>query len=198
MRGEADAARCCAVSVIPANASDGSRPCHPPYTPDPMPAALYMDAVIRPNRSMSPLGFRVVLGALAIPSTLVSLVFLRMGAWPAPIFLGLDMLLVFLAFRASFKAAERLERLIVSAEKVEVIEEAPGYRRVVWTSPTAFTQVDLEAVGEHQMRVRLRLSGKRRSVGKALSPPEREALGAALKDAIRNAGRERHPGNQTG
>jgi uncharacterized membrane protein len=157
-----------------------------------MPAALYMDAVIRPNRSMSPLGFRIVLAALAIPGVLVSLLFFSLGAWPAPLFLGFDILLVYLALKASFRAADRRERLKVSAEMVEVIEEAPGYSRTVWTSPTAFTQVDLEAVGEHEMRVRLRLSGKRRSVGKALSPPEREALGAALKEAIRQAGRERH------
>jgi len=151
-----------------------------------------MDAVISPNRSLNTLGFRVVIGVLGGSAALVSLVFFSIGAWPAPMFLGLDVLLVYLAFRASFRAADRRERLRVSADKVEVIEEAQGASRVVWTSPTAFTHVDLEEVGEHQMRVRLRLSGKRRSVGRALSPPEREALGAALREAVLKARAERY------
>jgi uncharacterized membrane protein len=157
-----------------------------------MPAALYMDAVITPNRSLSALGFKLVLAALAVPCALFSIVFFTIGAWPAPFFLGLDVALVYVALRASFRAAERSERLRVSAEQVEVIEEAQGRARTVWTSPTAFTSVDLEALGEHEMRVRLRLSGKRRSVGKALSPPEREALGQALREAIRRARSERY------
>jgi uncharacterized membrane protein len=158
-----------------------------------MAAPLYMDAVIAPNRSMNPLGFRVVISLLGGASAVISLFFFFIGAWPAPIFLGLDVLLVWLALRASFGAAERRERLRVSAERVEVIEEIKGESRTVWTSPTAFTSVDLEALGQHEMRVRLRLSGKRRSVGRALSPPEREALGEALREAIRRARTERHP-----
>lgn len=151
-----------------------------------------MDAVIAPNRSMNSLGLKVVVGMLGGAAAMVSIVFFAIGAWPAPMFLGLDVLLVYLALRASFRAAERRERLRVSAERVEVIEEDPKASRLVWTSPTAFTHVDLEELGEHQMRVRLRISGKRRSVGKALSPPEREALGAALREAIARARTERY------
>lgn len=156
-----------------------------------MAAALYMDAVIAPNRSMGGVGFKVVLGALAAMSAAISLFFFVIGAWPAPLFLGLDVVLVYVALKASFRALNRRERLRVSAETVEVIEETEGRSRTVWSSPTAFTNVDLEALGEHEMRVRLRLSGKRYSVGKALSPPEREALGQALREAIRRARAER-------
>ncbi|MCE3290152.1 MAG: hypothetical protein K0R83_2164 [Caulobacter sp.] len=157
-----------------------------------MAAALYMDAVIAPNRSMGGVGFKIVLGVLAGMAAVVSVFFFIIGAWPAPLFLGLDVVLVYLALKASFRALDRRERLRVSAETVEVIEERDGVSRTVWTSPTAFTNVDLEALGEHEMRVRLRLSGKRRSVGKALSPPEREALGQALREAIRRARTERY------
>lgn len=157
-----------------------------------MAAALYMDAVIAPNRSMGGVGFKIVLGVLAGMAALVSVFFFIIGAWPAPLFLGLEVVLVYVALKASFRALDRRERLRVSAETVEVIEERDGRSRMVWTSPTAFTNVDLEALGEHEMRVRLRLSGRRRSVGKALSPPEREALGQALREAIRRARTERY------
>lgn len=158
-----------------------------------MAAALYMDAVIAPNRSMTPLGFKVVLGIFVTLSTMIGILFWVIGAWQGPVFfLGLDIVLIYLALKASFRFTERRERLRVSAERVEVIEERDGDASTVWTSPTAFTHVDLEDLGEHQMRVRLRFSGKRRSVGRALSPPEREALGQALREAIRRARAERH------
>lgn len=156
-----------------------------------MAAALYMDAVIAPNRSMGGAGLKVVMGLLAGVAALVSIVFFIVGAWPAPLFLGLDVVLVWFALKVSFRALDRRERLRVSAETVEVIEERNGLSRTVWSSPTAFTSVDLEALGEHEMRVRLRLSGKRHSVGRALSPPEREALGQALREAIGRARAER-------
>lgn len=160
--------------------------------PRAMAAALYMDAVITPNRSLSPKGFRIVLILFGVLATIPAILFFAIGAWPAPVFLGLDLVIIYFALKASFRAAERRERVRVSAEAVEVIEEWEGETRQVWSSPTAFTSVDLEAPGEHQMRVRLRLSGKRRSIGKALSPPEREALGQAVREAIRRARSERH------
>jgi uncharacterized membrane protein len=159
-----------------------------------MSSGLYMDAVITPNRSLSPRGFRAVMILFGVLAAIPGLMMFAIGAWPAPFFLGADILLVYLAMKASFRAGERRERVRVSAETVEVVEEWRDEVRQVWRSPTAFTSVDLEALGEHQMRVRLRLSGRRRSIGKALSPPEREALGAAVREAIRRARAERYAG----
>ena len=59
----------------------------------PMSGRLYMDAEIRQNASLSPRGFKVILGVVAAASTVFSIFFFVIGAWPAPIFLGLDVLL---------------------------------------------------------------------------------------------------------
>ena len=75
---------------------------------------------------------------------------------------------------------------------MRVIREDHGKVETVWTSPTAFTAVDVEQPDELEARVRLRLSGKRYSVGRALSPGERLALADALRRAIRAALSERY------
>ena len=152
-----------------------------------MPGRLYMDAVITLNRSLSPRGFKVLFGAVVAVNVAFALFLVALGAWPAPIFLGIDVLLVWLAFRASFKAAQRAERVQVSAEEVRVLHDA----RTVWRSPTAFTRVTVEELGEHERRVRLRLSGRSYTVARALSPGERTRFATALKDAIRDARAER-------
>ncbi|HYG27827.1 MAG TPA: DUF2244 domain-containing protein [Caulobacteraceae bacterium] len=152
-----------------------------------MAGRLYMDAVITLNRSLSPGGFKVLFGVVVTVNVLVGVFFFSIGAWPAPIFLGLDVLLVWLAFRASFRASERAERVQVSAEEVTVTHDG----RTVWRSPTAFTRVDVEERGEGDRRVRLRLSGRAFTVARSLSPGERRRFAAALQDAIRDARAER-------
>jgi uncharacterized membrane protein len=153
-----------------------------------MAGRLYMDAVITANRSLSPGGFRVLFTAVVLVNVAFAVFLLALGAWPAPIFLGIDVLLVWLAFKASFRAARRAERVRVSAESVEVLHAG----RTVWRSPTAFTRVAVEERGEHDRRVRLLLSGRAFTVARALSPYERRQFAIALQDAIHAAKAERY------
>jgi uncharacterized membrane protein len=154
-------------------------------------AALYMDATITPNRSLSRRGFKLLMGVLIAVNLFSAVMFWRMGAIPVPIFLGADVLAVFVAFQVSFRAARLSERVQVSAEEIRVRYEAPNAGRTVWTSPTAFTGVSLEDIGAHGSRVRLLLSGRKLTVGAALSPKERVAFGRALEAAVQRARSER-------
>jgi uncharacterized membrane protein len=157
-----------------------------------MAGRLYMDAVITLNRSLSPAGFRLLFALVVAVNVAFAIFLFVLGAWPAPIFLGVDVLLVWLAFRASFRAAERAERVQVSAEEVCVTHEDGERRRTVWRSPTAFTRVAVEELGEHERRVRLLLSGRAFTVARSLSPGERTRFAIALQDAIRDARAERY------
>ena len=157
-----------------------------------MAAPLYMDAVIKPNRSMSRRGLYVVMGVMIAFNLMVAVLLLVLGAPPVLPFLGLDVLAVGLALRASFRAAERSERVRVTAEAVTVSREDEKGARVVWTSPTAFTRVGVEQPGEHEARVRVMMSRRRLTLGRALSPPERVEFARALERAIREARAERY------
>ena len=79
----------------------------------------------------------------------------------------------------------------VSAQEVRVSHEIGRSARTVWTSPTAFTRVTVDARGEPEARVRLHLSQRALTIGRALSPPERVSFADALEDAIRKARAER-------
>jgi uncharacterized membrane protein len=80
----------------------------------------------------------------------------------------------------------------VSADEVRVVREQGGTSRTLWTSPTAFTRVDLEETGRYGAQVCLKLSGRRLAIGAALGPREREGLAQAVDQAIRSARAERH------
>jgi uncharacterized membrane protein len=157
-----------------------------------MASAFYMDAVITPNRPLSRRGIRVIMGVTIALALMPMTIFWLMGAYFAPIFVGVDVIGLYIALRLSARIG-RIERVRVSSEAVEVTAQRPdGRPRAVWTSPTAFTGVDIAGQG-HETRVRLRLSGKSVTVAGALSPDERRDFGGALQTAIRQARAERYP-----
>lgn len=157
-----------------------------------MAAALYMDAVITPNRPLSRRGLWVIMGVTIGLALMPMTIFWLMGAYFAPIFVGIDVLGLYIALRLSARLG-RIERVRVSSEAVEVLaRQGDGRSWSVWTSPTAFTGVDIAGQG-HETRIRLWLSGRSVTVAGALSPDERRDFGGALQTAIREARAERHP-----
>jgi uncharacterized membrane protein len=153
---------------------------------------LYMDAVIQPNRSLSRRGMWIVLGVFALFNLWVGVFLMMIGAYPVPIFLGLDLIGVVVAFRVYRRFAERVERVRVDAERIVVSRETARGVATVWTSPTAFTQVKFEHGREHARRLSLHLSGRSIAIGMALGAEERERLHERLRRAIREALAERH------
>lgn len=145
---------------------------------------LYMDAEIKPNRSLSQRGFIILILLVTAFNVMAAAVFLYIGAHLVPLFLGLDVAAIAVAFLVSFAAARNIERVQVSAGEVRVVHETPKWSRLVWESPTAFTRVALEVQDDQAVALRLRLSGKEVAVAQALSPRERREFAKALETAI--------------
>src|SRR5215472_1986766 len=83
-----------------------------------MPGHFYMDAEIRPNRSLSERGFIVLIAVVTIANCASAAVFVALGATFVPIFLAIDLVAVFVAFLVSFHAARRVERVQVTSRDV--------------------------------------------------------------------------------
>ena len=157
-----------------------------------MPATLYLDRLLTPHRSLSRTGFRWLIGVIIAFNLMTGTLFVALHAFPVPIFLGIDVLAVFLAFRLNYRGAALTERVQVSAEAVTVLHQFGQRARTVWTSPTHFTRVEVDDEGEHEARVHLKMSGRSVIVGAALSPGERGDLAEAVREAIKKARAERY------
>ena len=149
-----------------------------------MDGPYFMDAVITPHRSLSSRGFIVLIGVLTAINATSAGFFVLLGAGPVPIFLGLDLLAVIVAFTASNRMARRQERIQVTAAEVRVTLHSPKGEQTVWVSPTAFTWVALIGTAGDAEDLRLRLSDRELRVARALSRPERLAFAKALDTAI--------------
>jgi uncharacterized membrane protein len=155
-------------------------------------ATLYMDAVITPNRSLSRKGLYALLSIFGVFNLMAAIFMLVVGAFPIPIFLGLDFAGVLLAFHINNKRARIAQRVRVSADLVEVLREADGQAQILWSSPTAFTQVSFDPDERRGPYLRIKRAGQAMMLAQSLGPAERTDFAQALDTAIRKARAERY------
>src|SRR5580700_10241269 len=77
-------------------------------------------AIITPHRSLSSTGFVIFMLCIGGISFAAGMVFLMLGAWPVFGFFGLDVALVYWAFRANYRSARAYEEVTVTATELTV------------------------------------------------------------------------------
>ena len=95
---------------------------------DPISEPTLFSAVMTPHRSLGRKGFMIVMLAVAGVSFVAGLVFLIAGAWPVTGFFGLDVALVYWAFRANYRAASAYEQIVITPTEL-VFRKVSGARR---------------------------------------------------------------------
>lgn len=147
------------------------------------PRVLY-DAVLTPHRSLPPVGFVVLMLVMAGVSFCVSLAFVLNGAWPISPFFGVDVALVYVAFRISYRRARLREELRLTEESFTVEQICARGRRRRWLFQPFWLRVTLEEKDEHSNRLVLTSHGRSLVVGSFLGPAERRTVAGGLKDAL--------------
>ena len=155
----------------------------------PIQRPLVFDADIRPNRSLPSLGFMAVMGALIAMSFTAGLVFWIMGAWPVIGFFGLDIVLVWLAFKLSYRQGRQVETVQINPQELRVTRQWPSGHCTQYRMAPAWARVDVRGKGKSDVQICLSAMGKHLIVGTQLSPKEREDLAQALESALGRAKR---------
>jgi uncharacterized membrane protein len=157
---------------------------------DPVPEPTLFSAIITPHRSLSGTGFLLVMGLIGLMSFSGGLFFFLLGAWPVIGFLGLDVLLVYWAFRANYRAAAAFEEVTVTASELRVRRVSHRGKVDEWSLNPLWTRLDRETHEDYGLlRLFLVTRGRRLAVANFLSPKEKESFAAALSAAIGEAKR---------
>ena len=147
--------------------------------------APLLDMRLHPHRSLPPRGFRRLMACACIASASISLPFYFIGAWPVVGFLGLDLLLLYLAFRASFRAARAYEVLrLTPLELLFARVTQRGARREWRFNPSwvRFERVDHPEFGPQRLALVSR--GRSLEVGRFLGPDEKAEFAALFSRAL--------------
>src|SRR5947209_2446035 len=157
-----------------------------PATPEPM----LFSALLTPHRSLSSVGFFVVMGLIAGISFDGGVVFFLIGAWPVIGFLGLDVALVYWAFRANYLAAAAHEEVTVTPSELRVKKVSARGKTAEWSLNPVWVRIERETHEEYGLlRLFLVSRGRKLAVAGFLGPAEKETFAAALSAAIGEAKR---------
>ena len=146
---------------------------------------VLLDTVLRPHRSLGSAGFRWLMGAVTAFCLFVGVVFASVGAWPVSAFVGLDLLLVFMAFRWSYDSARAHERIRLDTENLHVMQASADGRARVCALQPYWLRIDFGPSGSPDRQLRLSSRGRSIVIGAFLAPEERAACAQMLRDAIR-------------
>jgi uncharacterized membrane protein len=147
-------------------------------------------AVIAPHRSLGPTGFLILMLCLGGLSFVSGVVFVSLGAWPVFGFFGLDVLLVYFAFRANYRSARAYEEVIVTASELTVrkVNHRGGVRE--WTLNPLWVQLERIVHEEFGIeRLFLVSRGRRLAIAGFLGPAEKASFARALTTALGEAKR---------
>lgn len=86
-------------------------------------------ATLQPHRSLSPAGLRLLLALVGGVGLMVSIPFLILGAWPIAGFMGLDVALIYIAFRANNASARAYEQIFLS--RIELLFRSVSWRGTI-------------------------------------------------------------------
>ncbi len=145
----------------------------------------YFDAILHPYRSLGRNGFIGLMMFVGFLLLIVSIPFYLMGAWPILGFAGLDILLLWWAFRRNYRDARATEQIRITHRDVSVTRICPKGRRShvsfnpYWVRVETREEEDSGMTGLH-----LTSHGKRVEIGAFLHACERESLAVALKSAL--------------
>jgi uncharacterized membrane protein len=140
---------------------------------------------LSPHRSLTKRNFRILMMVFTAASCFSSLPFVLFGAWPVAGFMGLDVALFYLAFRANFRAARAYEDVHVTALELQIAKVSARGVRAEWRFNPSWVRLQKEEHEEFGLqKLALVSRGQSVEIGNFLGPDEKARFAAHLTAAL--------------
>lgn len=144
-------------------------------------------AILTPHRSLGPTGFLVLMAALGTASFITGMAFLLMGAWPVFGFFGLDVLLVYIAFRLNYRSGRLYETVELTPARFRLTRVHPSGRQERFDCNPYWARVSLREWPDGRTALSLVSEGRELAFGRFLTDRERRDFASVLKAALIDA-----------
>ena len=141
-------------------------------------------ALLTPHRSLGPKGFLALMIVFGVASFIAGMVFLAMGAWPVLGFFGLDVLLLYVAFRLNYRSGLRYETVELTPARFVLTRVHPSGRREQLDCNPYWARVDLREWPDGRTALSVVSRGTKLAFGSFLTDDERRDLASVLRDAL--------------
>ena len=137
-----------------------------------------------PYRSLSLRGFQILIAVLASLMTVIGLGFYLLGAWPVIGFLGLEILVVWYAFKWNYRSGQLVETVAITPQQVDVTRTDWRGRETTVRLSGAWIKAELDVKEKRRERLYLRQHAHKLEIGAFMPPSEKLSLANALNDAF--------------
>ena len=145
---------------------------------------LFFERVLSPHRSLPAPGFHVLMGLLGLISLAVGIGFVSIGAWPVIGFFGLDVGLVYLAFRLNYRSARQSETLRLAGDAFTVERVSVRGERRSWRFQPFWLRVVIEERPDASNRLLVASHGRSLVIGDFVPPTTRRDLAVTITEAL--------------
>jgi len=147
-------------------------------------------ATLTPHRSLSRRGFVIFMTVVALASFAAGAVFWLMGAWPVFGFFGLDVVLIYWAFRVNFARAKAREEITVTVSELHLRRISHRGQVMEWSFNPLWVRLEEEVHEEFGVEhLYLASHGRRVAIGRDLGPDQKASFAKALRIALQSAKR---------
>lgn len=147
-------------------------------------------ATLTPHRSLGRVGFVLLMSLFGGVSFVTGIVFLLMGAWPVFGFFGLDVLLLYWAFRLNYRHADAYEEVTVTPSVLKVRKVSHRGRVREWVLNPLWVRLDKVELEEFGIdRLFLVSRGKQLAIASFLGPDAKADFAKELASALGEARR---------
>jgi uncharacterized membrane protein len=141
-------------------------------------------AVLTPHRSLGPTGFAVLMAGVCLVSFGTGLLFYLLGAWPVIGFMGLDVALIYIAFKLNFRALRRYETVDLTQDALTVTRVTPSGQSQSWRFNPYWVSLSVHERVGRSSELSVASHGERLVFGSFLTDEEREDFASALGSAL--------------
>ena len=149
-------------------------------------------AVLTPHRSLSPKGFMVLMALVCIVSFGTGLLFYLLGAWPVIGFMGLDVALIYIAFKLNYPRGAALRDGGLDLERADRDARAPSGKAQSWSFNPYWVRLESRAAHRPVERaVDRRATASGSSLRRSSPTLSARISRGAIEGALRQQGSER-------
>ncbi len=144
-------------------------------------------AVLHPHRSLSPVGFRLIMAFVAVVSLVTGVAFYLSGAWPVLGFYGLDVLAIYLAFKLNYRAGTAYELVELTPEVLTITHVRPSGKQTSHDFNPYWVRVLINEWPDGSAVLKLISHGREFEFARFLNAEEKKDFAIALQNALARA-----------
>lgn len=151
---------------------------------DPLNEQTRFSAILTPHRSLKTRGFIILMGLIILVSFIAGLGFFLIGAWPVVGFFGLDVLLVYLAFKLNYRNGRLYETVQLTDNELVITRVSPAGKTQSWRFNPYWVRFVVDRNPRQPVKLRLSSHGNHLIFGSFLSDDEKQEFADALDVAL--------------